>query len=138
MSDHKDQPKSAAQTLDRVRQGGNLLIVTAHQRLGEVKVALEHGDFRLAMNLIASLQEKCAMLAQAEVALGQFSKAHIVKCVDIEAGMVLPEIGEVQEVDVCGACGDENCDTIMLHIKEGGIAIVQRSGEVVVEQASGG
>jgi hypothetical protein len=104
---------TASETLDRIRRGGTHLILAAQRSLGETKALLDDGDFQSAMKAAARLHEKISALAVAEGSLGSVSDARILKCSDIEVGMMLSDVGEVTAIEPC-QCGQDHCDRIVL------------------------
>jgi hypothetical protein len=88
-------------TLDRIRRGGTHLILAAQRWLAETKTLLDEGDFQGAMKTAAQLHEKISALAIAEGSLGTVSDARILKCSDVEVGMMLADVGEVTAIELC-------------------------------------
>jgi hypothetical protein len=121
---------TASDTLDRIRRGGTHLILAAQRWLAETKTLLDEGDFQRAMKSAAQLHEKISALAVAEGSLATVSDARILKCSDIEIGMVLAEVGEVTAIDPC-PCGQDHCDRIVMTIEEQAVSF-PADAEVIV------
>jgi hypothetical protein len=121
---------TASDTLDRIRRGGTHLILAAQRWLAETRTLLDEGDFQRAMKSAAQLHEKISALAAAEGSLGTVSDARILKCSDIEIGMVLAEVGEVTAIDPC-PCGQDHCDRIVMTIEEQAVSF-PADAEVIV------
>jgi hypothetical protein len=121
---------TASDTLDRIRRGGTHLILAAQRWLAETRTLLDEGDFQRAMKSAAQLHEKISALAAAEGSLGTVSDARILKCSDIEIGMVLAEVGEVTAIDPC-PCGQDHCDRIVMTIGEQAVSF-PADAEVIV------
>jgi hypothetical protein len=98
-------------TVTRIRKGrpltrwiasaGAHLILAAQRWLAETKTLWDEGDFQGAMKTAAQLHEKISTVATAEGSLGTVSDARILKCSDVEVGMMLADVGEVTAVDRC-------------------------------------
>ena len=106
--------KDAAETLDRIRQGGSSLILVAHSRLGQAKTALDEGDFSKALEMVEQLHEKLATLSQAERALGRAADHHLVRCEDVRVGDVFEDGEIVTDISPCN-CGTD-CGKILLTV----------------------
>ena len=117
MEDHVHPKGTASETLDRIRRGGTHLILAAHRWLAETKALLDEGDFQGAMKTAAQLHDKISALAVAEGSLGTVSDARILKCRDVEIGMMAADVGEVTAIERC-PCGQDHCDRIVLTIEE--------------------
>jgi hypothetical protein len=78
---------------------------------------LNEGDFQAAMKTAAQLHEKISALAAAEGSLATVSDARILKCKDVEVGMMLADVGEVTAIDQCQCC-QHHCDRMILTIGE--------------------
>lgn len=131
MSDdfHQD---NATQALDRIRTGGSKLVLTAHQRLAEIKRALDHGHFTEAFSVCHSLQEKLGHLAGAQGGLGRLADATIVKVDDLEPGMMLLDVGVVATISGCPHCGNEQCDNRGITFEGGAAVVLDCDDEVAV------
>jgi hypothetical protein len=117
MEQHAHPKGTASDTLDRIRRGGTHLILAAQRSLAETKVLLDEGDFKAAMKSAARLHEKISALAAADGSLGTVSDARILKCVEVEIGMRLADVGEVTAIEPC-PCDRDHCDRIVLTIDE--------------------
>jgi hypothetical protein len=117
MDGHTHPKGTASDTLDRIRRGGTHLILAAQRWLAETKTLLDEGDFQGAMKTAAQLHEKISALAIAEGSLGTVSDARILKCSDVEVGMMLADVGEVTAIEPC-LCGQDHCDRIVLTIED--------------------
>jgi hypothetical protein len=126
---------TASDTLDRIRRGGTHLILAAQRWLAETRTLLDEGDFQRAMKSAAQLHEKISALAAAEGSLGTVSDARILKCSDIEIGMVLAEVGEVTAIDPC-PCGQDHCDRIVMTIEEQAVSFPADAEVIVAEPVS--
>jgi hypothetical protein len=127
---HAHPKGTAADTLDRIRRGGTHLILAAQRWLAETKTLLDEGDFQRAMKTAAQLHEKISALAVAEGSLGTISDARILKCSDIEIGMMLAEVGEVTAIEPC-PCGQNHCDRIVMTIEDRAVSF-PADAEVIV------
>jgi hypothetical protein len=117
MERHAHPRGTASETLDRIRRGGTHLILAAQRSLGETRALLDDGDFQGAMKSAARLHEKISALAVAEGSLASVSDARILKCSDIEVGMMLSDVGEVTAIEPC-PCGQDHCDRIVLTLED--------------------
>jgi hypothetical protein len=121
---------TASETLDRIRRGGTHLILAAQRSLGETKALLDEGDFQAAMKAAARLHEKISALAIAEGSLASVSDARILKCSDIEVGMMLSDVGEVTSIEPC-RCGQDHCDRIVLTLDDQSVSF-PADAEIIV------
>lgn len=125
---------TAAETLDRIRQGGANLVLVVNQRLAELSRALDAGKFDEAFAVSSSLHEKLGHLARCEITMGRLAEAHLVKCADIEPGMVIGEAGRIAETGPCDDCGREGCENIVITFESGAKVTVDRDEEMVVQE----
>lgn len=130
---HGHDDRSAAQTLDRIREGTGVLLRTATQRHSELKQAMDRGEFNAALGACASLQEKLTHLAEAQSALGRLADTNIIKVSDLEPGMKLTDIGVIERLDPCPFCEDEDCSNLTIHLEGGGHVALPGGAEVAVD-----
>ena len=123
---------SASGTLDRIREGGTNLVLTARQRIGELNRALDNGRFNEAFTVGQSLIEKLGHLAAAQAALGRLADASIVRAGDLEPGMWIPDAGQVSEVGPCSNCERQECDNITITFESGHRVTMDCDDEVAV------
>jgi hypothetical protein len=135
MDGHTHPKGTASDTLDRIRRGGTHLILAAQRWLAETKTLLDEGDFQGAMKTAAQLHEKISALAIAEGSLGTVSDARILKCSDVEVGMMLAEVGEVTAIEPC-QCGQDHCDRIVLTIEDQSVNFPADAEIIVAAPAS--
>jgi hypothetical protein len=135
MDGHTHPNGTASEALDRIRRGGTHLILAAHRWLAETKTLLDEGDFQGAMKTAAQLHEKISALAIAEGSLGTVSDARILKCSDVEVGMMLADVGEVTAIEPC-LCGEDHCDRIILTIEDQSVNFPADAEIIVAAQIS--
>jgi hypothetical protein len=82
-------------TLDRIREGGTMLIALARQRLTEVEAAIDEGRFADAMRLTAELELKLTPLAYAEDHIA-LRGGMILRAGNLKEGMKVQGFGTVQ------------------------------------------
>lgn len=124
--------ENAAYALDRMRLGGANLVLTAHQRLGEIRRSLDHGHFTEAYTAAAALQEKLGHLAGATQTLGRLADAYITTVGQLEPGMKIVDAGRLVEVGPCPGCGQEHCENVTLTMESGASVVLDRGDEIVV------
>lgn len=95
-----DEKKSAAGTLDAVREGGQALLMLVNQRVSELQGLLAGGDFMGAADCAQQVASKTSVLAFAQANLGGLGKTYVVRVTEIQVGMVCQGWGEVVEVEV--------------------------------------
>lgn len=126
--------QNAANSLDEIRTGAANLLLTAHQRLTEVKRALEMGQFGSAHSAASSLQEKLSHLAEAQQTMGKLTSARIMRVGELEPGMRIAEGGEVASVGPCPGCGREECNNMALTLGNGAMLLLDKTDEIVISQ----
>lgn len=130
------EARTATDTFEEIRQGGRNLLVAAQGRLIEAKQALEEGRFVAAASATASAFTKIDALADAQKALGEMSSRVIVKVKDVTEGMVIPEVGPIENVGPC-ACGADGCQKVELTI-HGETQRFLGDQEMLIQLPSGG
>jgi hypothetical protein len=98
MDEDMSVERSAARSLDQIRQGGQALMLVAKQRLKEIEQALEEGRFIDAMTRAQELVGKLHPLAEAENYLSVFADTFVLRADEVTEGMVLHNVGRVTEV----------------------------------------
>lgn len=123
---------NATDTLDRIRDGGGNLVLLAHQRVTEIKKALDAGRFEEAYACTSSLQEKLSHLAGAEARLALLAEASIVRAGEMSLGMIVPEAGQLTAIEPCSNCGHDDCENVTLSFENGQSITVERDEEMLV------
>lgn len=111
---------SAADTLDRIRDGATHIVATALQRLDEAKEALMAGDFRKAHRRLEEAQNRINPLSSAEVQFAGWDKLRIIRGYEVEEGQKVynwDTVGEITKT-IDDPSGDG--DTIIFVIGENG------------------
>lgn len=133
MRDGKEIHESnAASALDGIRAGGANLVATAHQRLAEVRRALDLGEFVSAHQAAGSLLEKLSHLSNAQGMMGRLSTANIVRVGELEPGMTIADGGTIASVGPCPGCGRDECTNVMLTLSNGVDIVLDRTDEIVI------
>jgi hypothetical protein len=115
--------KSAASTLDAIREGGVQLILAARDRLAEIEEALDQGRFTDAYERAQELMGRLGPLAAAQANVAAYKRTYIVRAADVEVGMVLKGFGEVEskETEITPCVGnDHEHVAVTLHFAGGG------------------
>jgi hypothetical protein len=102
-----ENPKSVFDTLDKIREGGSALVAVTLQRIEETTRHLTEGDFAGAYRRLEEARIYLSHLANAQNAIAIHGEGvSIVRASDIQPGMQLLQVGEVQEVSEsqCQAC----------------------------------
>lgn len=108
MMDHDVHDDRVAQTLEAIRTGGMHLVVMARRRTSEALDALDAGDFRSATNKFQEASAALAPLANAQSYIAIADGSVMKHARELEAGMVLTDVGEVTHVEVT-ECAAERC-----------------------------
>lgn len=95
---------SAAATFDHIRAGSQNLVLGVHRQLGEVKAAVEKGEFVTASTVVGQLNSLLQPLALAEQTLGFLGRGRIIEGAAIVEGMELVDIGKIEELVPCERC----------------------------------
>lgn len=124
--------ETAADALDQIRVGGGHLLLTAHQRINEVRDALNAGHFTKAVEACNGLMQKVAQLAQAQAAMGLLADNTLVRVGELREGMIVPGVGPITDIGPCPNCGSESCDHVSFTVA-GQVMAMDRNIEMVVE-----
>lgn len=127
--------QSAADALDQIRVGGGHLLLTAHQRINEVRDALDAGQFTKAVEACNGLMAKVGQLAQAQAAMGLLADNTLVRVGDLQDGMMIPGVGPITDIGPCPNCGSESCEHVSFTVA-GQSMSMDRNVEMVVELPS--
>lgn len=100
MDESMDQiERSAAHTLEQIREGGQQLLLVARERLREVEVALTEGRFCDAHDRAAELISRLQPLASAQNYMASFGASYVVRGEQVEEGMNLRQWGRVVTIE---------------------------------------
>lgn len=77
---------TAADTLDRIREGSTYVVAMAIQRLDECKEALQDGDFRMAARHLKEAESRIDPLSSAQVQFSQWNELRVIRGTEIEVG----------------------------------------------------
>ena len=107
---------TAADVLDKIRNGSQQIIVNARLRLNEAEAALGRGEFQSALSHLNEAKEMIAPLALAETHLAIADGSYLVRVREIEVGMTVLNVGVVTAVNAraCPQHGEEA--HVTLHI----------------------
>lgn len=105
--DMADEP-SASRTLDIIRQGGSMSLLTVRQRLNETLTAIEGGEFGEAYGRLSEAQQYLAPLATAERAFCVAAGSYVIRAAELETGMVMSQVGPVTSVERAD-CNHDAC-----------------------------
>jgi hypothetical protein len=105
--DMTDEP-SAARTLDIIRQGGSMSLLTVRQRLNEGLTMLDGGEFGEAYGRISEAQQYLAPLANAERAFCVAAGSYVIRAAELETGMVMSQVGPITSVERAD-CNHDAC-----------------------------
>lgn len=89
---------SAAETLDRIREGSTFVVATAIQRLEECLEALRSGDFRAARRRLEEASNRLEPLSSAETQFAGWDNLRIIRGDEIEEGMAIYNWDTVDEI----------------------------------------
>lgn len=77
---------TAADTLDRIREGSTYVVAMAIQRLDEAREALARGQFRQADRNLKECLNRVEPLASAELNFSAWDDMKVIRCSEIEVG----------------------------------------------------
>lgn len=89
---------SAAETLDRIREGSTYVVATAIQRLEECLEAVRDGRFREARRHLEEVANRLDPLSSAETQFGGWDNVRIIRANEIEEGMSIYGWDHVDEI----------------------------------------
>lgn len=96
----KDPPKTPAESLERIRQGGEYLAMVARGRIGEAIEALEHGDFAKAETHLNEALAKVHPLTHAQQYLAGFGdETRVIRAKDLHEGLTIHGLGTASTVE---------------------------------------
>lgn len=127
--------KTAAATLDKVREGGTIIVNLTRQRLKEAGEAVDEGRFNDAARNMQEALTKLQSLAHAEAALGELADGtRIIRAKDVEEGMHLIAYGVVTKrgQHECARPGATNHTHIDLSFEDGEDAEFHAEQEVAI------
>lgn len=81
------QDKTAAQTLDDIREGSVKIVLLTRQRLSEAQTALEEGRFTDTHKHIGEALQRIVSLSDAQQYLGGWSDLYVLRGHELEIGM---------------------------------------------------
>lgn len=92
---------NATETLDKIREGGTILVSIALTRLEEAAEALRNGRFDMAFGRVGEAEEKIGNLARAQSHLGGYTgeETIIVRARQLQPGMRLPHAGVIESLE---------------------------------------
>jgi uncharacterized protein with PhoU and TrkA domain len=103
------EERSAAKTMDEVRDGMQAVMVIAMDRLREAEEALQAGDFARASSRITEASAKVSALTSAETQLAAFAGKTVVRGREIAEGTEIVGAGRVLSVENVSDHSDD-CD----------------------------
>ena len=96
----KDPPKTPAESLERIRQGGEYLAMVARGRIGEATEAVERGDYVQAERHLNEALSKLHPLSHAQQYLGGFGdETRVIRARDLSDGVFIHGIGKAETVE---------------------------------------
>lgn len=111
------EESSAAKMLDSIRGGGQSVLLSVRQRIGEAVAALESGDFLAAAARLNECSNLITPLASAQHHLSLADGAYLIRAKQLEAGMTISRIGRIESIDR-DACDHESCQGhYLVHIE---------------------
>lgn len=90
---------TAADTLDRIREGATYVVAVAHQRLAEAQEALGAGDFVLALTRVQEAMPRLQTLNTAQVQMSGWDDLEFIRARDLTVGHTVYAWDVVEEVD---------------------------------------
>lgn len=102
---HED---GATKMLAAIESGGHLLLMLTRRKIGSVLDDLDKGDFRAASGHLQEALSSVSPLANAQVYVAIAEGAKLVQARELEAGMVLKNVGEITNIEVT-ECGADRC-----------------------------
>jgi hypothetical protein len=131
--------KSAAATLEDIRNGGARLVAMSTSRLRETITAIEEGRFMDAFRLGSEALAKLQPIADAQHYVGGWEKIDVIRAKDVEVGTVFYNGLKVAEKDVeqRDCAHDPPHVTIKLKFDNGSEAALAGEEEVTVRVATG-
>jgi hypothetical protein len=102
-----------------ITQGAQHLVVIARQRVAQMLDALDAGDFRRAIQHLNEAESLLTPLATAQQYIAIADGNRLVRASELEVGMVLTQVGQIESVDKdaqCTGCGNHH-----ILVKVGGI-----------------
>lgn len=128
--------RSAARTMDEVREGMQAVMVIAMDRLREAEEALLAGDFDRAYNRVGEAQSKVNALYSAETHLASFAGKTVVRGRDIAQGMEIIGAGLVTGVENVSDHGDDCAEAIFQYtLDDGDVRRAYSDQEVLVARS---
>jgi hypothetical protein len=108
-----DEPNASA-TLDKIRVGGQQLMLMVQRRLIEAQEELAKGDFTSAFGRVQEAGASLGPLVAAQQHMGFAADAYMVRANELEIGMVLSLIGEVESIECAdeSGCACGNCEHV--------------------------
>lgn len=104
--DHAAHDSGAQSTLDRIEAGSHHLLTITRRRIADVLDALDEGDFRAAVQSMATAQQAMTPLANAQSYIAIAGNAELIETQELKIGMVIVDVGTVSTVEV------EQCDAL--------------------------
>lgn len=109
------QDASAAEALDRIRDGGSYVVGLVIERLNDAIDLTKKGDFNGAVIRASEAHARLTSLNTAQKHLGDFDRDQkIIRAMDVETGMVLYQWGRVEDVNYEEEAA--GLDDVLVHI----------------------
>lgn len=109
------QDASAAEALDRIRDGGSYVVGLVIERLNDAIDLTKKGDFGGAVIRASEAHARLTSLNTAQKHLGDFDRDQkIIRAMDVETGMVLYQWGRVEAINYEEEAA--GLDDVLVHI----------------------
>lgn len=135
--EHVHEERTAAQTIDEMRDGARAMVVIALDRLRESQDALQAGDFARASTRLSEASAKVNALFNAEQNIAAFAGKTALRARDIEKGMEIVGEGVVTVVENITEHGDE-CPEAMFQftLQDGDMRRAYADQEILVARSA--
>lgn len=99
MTDEHTEEKTAAHTLDQIREGGSALLALLTRRTGELETKISEGDFEGAETVAAEIHMKLKVLGYCQNQLGSLGRVAVMRAAELQEGMVLRGLGTITSLE---------------------------------------